>query len=59
MYETYNILINSRRQNSKEEDHAAEQNKMRGFQTRTKHMSWTGYVVCGVKDEFQTLRLYD
>lgn len=52
MYETYNILINSRRQNSKEEDHAAEQNKMRGFQTRTKHMSWTGYVVCGVKDEF-------
>jgi hypothetical protein len=59
MYETYNILVNSRRTNSKEEEHAAEQNKLRGFQTKTKHYSWPGYVVCGVKDEFQTVRLYD
>lgn len=58
-YETYNILINNRRSNSKEEDYAIEQNKMRGGNSRARKMNWVGYAVCGIEGEFQSLRLYD
>lgn len=52
MYETYNILVNNRRSNSKEEDYAIEQNKLRGFNSRARKMSWIGFAVCGVQDKF-------
>lgn len=63
MYETFNTLVNSRRSNAKEEDHAKEQNKKfgrdkpGGFQ-KTKRLNWPCYIVCGLKDEFQSLRMY-
>lgn len=59
LYETFNILVNNRRSNSKEEDYAIEQNKLRGFNSRSRKMSWIGFAVCGVQAEFQSVRLYD
>lgn len=32
---------------------------MRGGSFRTRKMNWIGYAVCGIEDEFQSLRLYD
>jgi hypothetical protein len=49
LYETFNILVNNRRSNSKEEDYAIEQNKLRGnMGFKNRKMNWMGFAVCGV-----------
>lgn len=54
MYEIFNILVNSRRANAKEEEHAEAQNRanLRGgrLDSRAKRLHWPGYAVCGLKD---------
>ena len=63
LHEVFNILINSRRANAKEEEHADAQNtanRRGGVGLRAKRPSWPGYAVCGLAERgFQTLRLYD
>jgi len=66
MYETYNMLLNSRRTTDKEDDHAARVNaqKSRAQEARAARSSkkkyWEGYVVTSQKETlFQTLRMYD
>lgn len=63
LYEVFNVLVNSRRADAKEEEHADAQNRANsrslGPGSRARKSTWPGYAVCGLSEgSFETLRLY-
>jgi hypothetical protein len=62
LYETFNILVNAKRSNAKEEEFADQQNKMNrgGFKRGGKVLSSPGFSVTGSRNgEFTAVRLYE